>query len=123
MLDDRAQLRDETKQYVPRYLAVTKIMRNLPQLGFDPIHPDNAPGVLRLNAKPGTDLAGMARACRMDMDEFSAFNRHHKRPMTDTSRSTYIYVPAGREREARAFSGFAVCALRRVGAEHGGFKC
>ena len=26
MLDDKAQLRDETKQYVPRYLAVTKIM-------------------------------------------------------------------------------------------------
>ena len=110
MLDDKAQLRDETKQYVPRYLAVTKIMRNLPQLGFDPIHPDNAPGVLRLNAKPGTDLAGMARACHMDMDEFSAFNRHHKRPMTDTSRSTYIYVPAGREREARAFLASAQCA-------------
>lgn len=110
MLDDKAQLRDETKQYVPRYLAVTKIMRNLPQLGFDPIHPDNAPGVLRLNAKPGTDLAGMARACRMDMDEFSAFNRHHKRPMTDTSRSTYIYVPAGREREARAYLASPQCA-------------
>ena len=110
MLDDRAQLRDETKQYVPRYLAVTKIMRNLPQLGFDPIHPDSAPGVLRLNAKPGTDLAGMARACRMDMDEFSAFNRHHKRPMTDTSRGTYIYVPAGREREARTFLASSQCA-------------
>ena len=110
MLDDRAQLRDETKQYVPRYLAVTKIMRNLPQLGFDPIHPDNAPGVLRLSAKPGTDLAGMARACRMDMDEFSAFNRHHKRPMTDTSRSTYIYVPASREHEARAFLASSQCA-------------
>lgn len=110
MLDDKAQLRDETKQYVPRYLAVTKIMRNLPQLGFDPINPDNAPGVLRLNAKPGTDLAGMARACRMDMDEFSAFNRHHRRPMTDTSRSTYIYVPAGREREARAYLASPQCA-------------
>lgn len=110
MLDDKAQLRDETKQYVPRYLAVTKIMRNLPQLGFDPIHPENAPGALRLSAKPGTDLAAMARACRMDMDEFSAFNRHHKRPMTDTSRTTYIYVPAGREREARAFLASSQCA-------------
>ena len=110
MLDDKAQLRDETKQYVPRYLAVTKIMRNLPQLGFDPIHPDNAPGVLRLTAKPGTDLAGVARACRMDMDEFSAYNRHHKRPMTDTSRTTYIYVPASRERAAQAFLSSSQCA-------------
>lgn len=110
MLDDKAQLRDETKQYVPRYLAVTKIMRNLPELGFAPIHPDNAPGVLRMTARPGTDLASMARACRMDMDEFCAFNKHHKRPITDTSRNTYIYVLASREREARAFLASPQCA-------------
>ena len=110
MLDDRAQLRDETKQYVPRYLAVTKIMRNLPQLGFDPIHPDSAPGVLRLTAKPGTDLAAMARACRIDWDTFTALNRQHKRPITDTGRPTYIYVPANHEREARAHLASPVCA-------------
>ena len=110
MLDDRAQLRDETKQYVPRYLAVTKIMRNLPQLGFDPIHPDNAPGVLRLTAKPGTDLAAMARACHIDWDTFTALNRQHKRPITDTGRPTCIYVPASREREARAHLASPGCA-------------
>ena len=110
MLDDKAQLRDETKQYVPRYLAITKIMRNLPQLGFDPIHPDNAPGVLRLTARPGTDLAGMARACRMDWETFAAFNRQHKHPITDTGRPTYIYVPANREHEARAFLATPQCA-------------
>ena len=110
MLDDRAQLRDETKQYVPRYLAVTKIMRNLPQLGFDPIHPDSAPGVLRLTAKPGTDLAAMARACRIDGDTFAALNRQHKRPITDTGRPTYIYVPASREHEARAHLASSACA-------------
>ena len=110
MLDDRAQLRDETKQYVPRYLAVTKIMRNLPQLGFDPIHPDNAPGVLRLTAKPGTDLAATARACRMDWETFAALNRQHKRPITDTARPTYIYVPANREHEARAYLATSACA-------------
>lgn len=34
LLDDKARLREETKQYVPRFLAVTKIMRNLPQLAL-----------------------------------------------------------------------------------------
>ncbi|QCC84664.1 LysM peptidoglycan-binding domain-containing protein [Desulfovibrio desulfuricans] len=110
MLDDKAQLRDETKQYVPRYLAVTKIMRNLSQLGFDPIHPDSAPGVVRLTAKPGTDLAGMARACRMDWETFAAFNRQHKRPITDTGRPTYLYVPASREHDARAYLASPQCA-------------
>ena len=32
MLDDKAQLRDETKQYVPRFIAICKIMRNLDKL-------------------------------------------------------------------------------------------
>lgn len=109
MLDDKAQLREETKQYVPRFLAVSKIMRNLPQLGFDPIHPDSAPGVLRLTVRPGTDLRGMARACRIDWDEFAAFNRHHKRPVTDTSRSTFVYVPSSREHDARAFLASPQC--------------
>ena len=34
-LPEKTRLREETKQYVPRFLAVTKIMRNLPQLGFE----------------------------------------------------------------------------------------
>jgi len=109
MLDDKAQLREETKQYVPRYLAVTKIMRNLPQLGFDPIHPENAPGVVRLTARPGTDLKGMAKACRMDWGEFLAYNRQHKRPITDTGRITFVYVPSRHENEARAFLSSSRC--------------
>lgn len=109
MLDDKAQLREETKQYVPRYLAVTKIMRNLPQLGFDPIHPESAPGVVRLTARPGTDLKGLAKSCRMDWGEFLAYNRQHKRPITDTGRSTFVYVPSRHENEARAFLGSPHC--------------
>ena len=103
MLDEKARLREETKQYVPRFLAVSKIMRNLPQLGFEAIRPDEAQGVVRLNAKPGTDLQGLAHACRMDWAHFNNLNKHHKRLITHTNRQTYVYVPAGRDREAREF--------------------
>ncbi len=109
MLDDKAQLRDETKQYVPRFLAITKIMRNLPDLGFEPIRPENAPGVQRLTARPGTDLNGLAEACGMSWGEFTAYNRHHKRRITDTGRSTFVYVPAQKERQAQAFLGSPRC--------------
>ncbi|GFH63425.1 MAG: lytic transglycosylase [Candidatus Desulfovibrio kirbyi] len=102
-LDEKAQLRDETKQYVPRLLAVTKIMRNLPQLGFDPISPETAPGVLRFSARPGTDLKGLARQCGIDWDEFAALNPHHKRPITSTERSSHVYVPVCNERQATNF--------------------
>lgn len=103
VLDDKAQLREETKQYVPRFLAVAKIMRNLPQLGFEPIHPDNAPGVLRFTARPGTDLMAFSRACGLSWEEFSAYNQHHKRPVSSTERSCFVYVPARFERQATAF--------------------
>ncbi len=109
MLDDKAQLRDETKQYVPRFLAITKIMRNLPELGFESIRPENAPGVLRLTARPGTDLNGLADACGMSWGDFAAYNRHHKRRITDTGRSTFVYVPARNERQAQAFLGSSRC--------------
>ena len=109
MLDEKAQLRDETKQYVPRFLAITKIMRNLPDLGFEPIRPENAPGVLRLTARPGTDLNGLAESCNMSWGEFAAYNRHHKRRITDTGRSTFVYVPAQKERQAQAFLGSSRC--------------
>lgn len=109
MLDDKAQLREETKQYVPRFLAITKIMRNLPDLGFEPIRPENAPGVRRLTARPGTDLNGMAEACGMSWGEFAAYNRHHKHRITDTGRSTFVYVPAQKERQAQAFLGSSRC--------------
>ncbi len=102
-LDDKARLREETKQYVPRFLAVTKIMRNLPQLGFDSIEPDKAPGMLRFTARPGTDLMAFSSACRLGWEEFRVYNQHHKRPVTSTERATFVYVPARCEREATAF--------------------
>lgn len=103
MLDEKAQLRDETKQYVPRFIAITKIMRNLPQLGFEPIRPESAPLVLRFTARPGTDLMGLSRACGISWEDFVALNRHHRRPITSTERSTFVYVPQRVEHQATAF--------------------
>lgn len=103
LLDEKTRIRDETKQYVPRFMAVSKIMRNLPQLGFESIRPDDAQEVARLVVRPGTDLHGIAHACHLDWDHFTSMNKHHKRPITHTGRETYVYVPLGREREAREY--------------------
>ncbi len=122
LLDDKARLREETKQYVPRFLAVTKIMRNLPQLGFAPVTPENAPEVRRLTARPGTDLMALAAACRLDWEDFRTYNPHHKQPISDTGRNTFVYLPAQREREALAFlhspqgAPYAGWTVARVGS-------
>lgn len=102
-LDEKTQLREETKQYVPRFMAVTKIMRNLPKLGFEPIQPEKAPGVLRFTAQPGTDLTAFSRACNLSWEEFSSYNRHHKRRITSTDHTTFVYVPKRSQKQAQQY--------------------
>lgn len=92
-LDDQAQLRDETKKYVPRFMAVSKIMRNLPQLGFDPIDPDGRSDVLRFTVRPGTDLVAFSNACSLSWQEFNSYNKHHKRVISCTDKPSFVYVP------------------------------
>lgn len=94
LLDDKTQLREETKQYVPKFLAVTKIMRHLPELGFDAIDPENAESVQRLTVAPGTDLNALSKACALSWQEFALYNPHHKRTITCTDKRTFVYLPA-----------------------------
>lgn len=94
ILDEKAQLKDETKNYVPKFMAVSKIMRNLEDLGFEGIEPEKSTAILRFTAGPGTDLKDMSRACNMPWEEFIAYNRHHKRSITCTDKQTNVYVPA-----------------------------
>lgn len=103
LLDEKTQLREETKQYVPKFLAVTKIMRNLPDLGFEPINPENAQTVKRFTVQPGTDLTAMSKACALPWSEFSLYNQHHKRNITCTTRQTNVYVPSRVKELATAY--------------------
>ena len=102
-LDDKAQLRPETMQYVPRFVAISKIMRNLPQLGFTPVDQDKPAPVRRLTARPGTDLIALSRACGLSWESFQGYNLHHKRTISSTERSTFVYVPVQNEAQAQAF--------------------
>lgn len=102
-LDYQAQLREETRKYVPKFMAVSKIMRNLPELGFEPIKPDASPAVLRYAVQPGTDLRALSSACSLNWKEFQAYNRHHKRNISCTDRITFVYVPSCAKESASAF--------------------
>ena len=104
VLDEKRKLRPETMQYVPRFLAMCKIMRNAEALGFTAAEP--RPGDLvsaparELRARPGTDLAAFAGALGMSWAEFSAYNPAFKRYITPPDRHVSVYVPY--HAEARA---------------------
>lgn len=104
-LEESAQIKEETKNYVPRFMAVTKIMRNLPKLGFDAINPEKSQVINRYSASPGTDLKALSQACNLSWDEFSKYNAHHKRTITCTDRVTYVYLPSSVEKRAAQFFG------------------
>ena len=105
-LDDNLQLREETMLYVPRFLAISKIMRNADTLGLQPSAPDADHPVLvpvaELTAKPATDLVELSRRLNMSWKDFLAYNPHVLRSISPAGRSCSIYVPKNKESQARA---------------------
>lgn len=102
-LDNKAQLREETKQYVPRFLAICKIMRNLDKLGFTPMNLNSNEKIVRLEVRPGTDLMALSKAAGMDWTEFYSHNAAYKRYVSPTDRSTMVYIPQSRQQGAKAY--------------------
>ncbi len=98
LLDEKRQLKNETQEYVPRFLAMTKIMRHADKLGFSPAQPEPKDTILQpvepISAPPGTDLVALSQAIGMPWDTFSAHNSAFKRAVTPPDRYCNVYVPA-----------------------------
>lgn len=101
-LDAKMQLKEETQEYVPRFLAMCKIMRNAEALGFKPADPVNDPKaanipqllpVATLQARPGTDLAAFSRELGMEWRDFANYNPAFQRYITPPDRYVQVYVP------------------------------
>ena len=90
---DPNQLKEETKHYIPKFLAVLKIFRNLETLGFAPVKWDAGQTMEEVQVTPGTDLAAMAQACNMDWDEFHSYNAALRRQVSPPDREYVVYVP------------------------------
>ena len=99
------QLREETRLYVPRFLAIAKIMRDPETLGLkalpaDPDHPELLP-VVELKARPATDLVELARRLGMPWKEFLFYNPHFLRSISPVNRTASVYVPQNKADKAR----------------------
>jgi membrane-bound lytic murein transglycosylase D len=93
---EKDRLSDENKQYLPRFLAVCKIMRNLGRLGFAEPDPAGARQFIPVAVKSATDLLGLARALRMNWEDFSSYNPAYSRHVSPPGRSSTIYLPPDR---------------------------
>ncbi|MBF0480550.1 MAG: LysM peptidoglycan-binding domain-containing protein [Desulfovibrionaceae bacterium] len=100
---DPRQLKEETKHYIPKFLAVLKIFRNLDTLGFAPVKWDAGQTMEEVAVAPGTDLAAMAQACNMNWDEFHAHNAALRRQVSPADREYVVYVPKTKVELAQAY--------------------
>jgi len=87
-------LRQETKLYVPKFLALVKIARNLEKLGFEQLDLEKRSAApVHLQAKPGTDLLGLAKNMGMDWKSFRELNPVFRKQEAPPSRTVQVAVP------------------------------
>ncbi|MDR0826910.1 MAG: LysM peptidoglycan-binding domain-containing protein [Desulfovibrio sp.] len=121
-LEERARLKPETRDYVPRLLAVAKIMRNLKILGFAEPSPDMAWDLSPLSLPAGTNLAGLAQHLDIRWSDFSGMNPAFRRTVSPPAGTATAYVPADKLTAAvtwasgpgaRSFAGWQEYTVRK----------
>lgn len=93
----------ETRNYVPKFLAILKIVHNLEELGFEPISLNNAPHLKDLKLKAGTDLLALSRTCSLDWEEFKRLNPAFRRQVSPSDGEVVVRIPAKSYEVASAF--------------------
>jgi membrane-bound lytic murein transglycosylase D len=106
-------LKQETRHYVPKFLAVLKIFKNLGPLGFKPVDWSSGPVIEELPLKGGTDLAALAAACSMSWEEFHALNSGFRRQVSPPDRDSQVYVPVAKKELALAYLNNPSCVANR----------
>jgi membrane-bound lytic murein transglycosylase D len=96
-------LHRETRLYVPKLMAILKIVKNLEKLGFDPLDWDRGKNLERVQVKGGTDLLGLCTSMNMSWEEFRKLNPAFRRQVTPPYKETRVYVPRDRMDLARSF--------------------
>ncbi len=99
----KTRLKLETQQYVPRLLAVTKIMRNLEILGFTAPEESKALELLPVKVMPGTDLGTLANQSGLRWDEFKNQNPAYRRNISPPNSHSVAYVPRANHAKATAW--------------------
>lgn len=104
LCDASEDLKQETKLYVPKFLALVKVARNLEQLGFEPLDLERrGPAPVHLKAKPGTDLLALAGNLGMDWKSFRELNPSLRKQEAPPNRSVSVAVPGHLVAKAQDF--------------------
>ncbi|MFW6324077.1 MAG: LysM peptidoglycan-binding domain-containing protein [Desulfovibrionales bacterium] len=99
---NRGLLPLETRHYVPKFLAILKIIRNLETLGFETLQSNGAPAPEMIEVKPGTDLLALADACSINWKDFRHMNPAFRRMVSPPDQTARVYLPTEKVEVAKA---------------------
>ncbi|WP_419786556.1 LysM peptidoglycan-binding domain-containing protein [Pseudodesulfovibrio sp.] len=102
-LSRRARLRTETKHYVPKFIAISKIFQNLDTLGFEPVSWDMELDVVPVEVPGGTDLLALARSGGMTWNDFHDLNPAFRRQVSPPNMKATAYLPSGKADKMMAY--------------------
>lgn len=93
----------ETRHYVPKFIAVLKIIRNLEELGFETPDWSGGSEMAEVTVRPRTDLQELARAVGMPWTEFKAYNAAYADAGSHPNSPSSVYVPANMADAAKRY--------------------
>lgn len=102
-LEERRQLKNETQNYVPRFIAMAKIMRNLKLLGFREPSASEAYDLTPIEIPAGSNLSALAQNLGLTWDEFSGMNPAYRRTGSPPTMPTMAYLPANQIAQAQTW--------------------
>ncbi len=121
-LDSKARLKEETRQYVPKFIAVVRIMHNLERLGFNKLNFSKWEEPEHIIVEGGTDLRGLADAVGLRWDEFVEMNPAPQRQATAPNSRVTVHLPKIvtdravaylKTEKSRSFAGWAPYKVKK----------
>ncbi len=102
-LSRRIRLKKETKQYVPKFIAISKVFQNLDTLGFEPVSWEMEVEVVPVKVPGGTDLLALAREGGMTWNEFHKYNPAFRRQVSPPHMQATAYLPVAKADKMMAY--------------------
>ncbi len=87
------RLLGEQKQYLPKFIAICKIIRNLELLGFSPFDSSKMHNVVEVKVKPRVNLKAFACYFGVSWEDFFAHNAAYLKHTTPPGIHSVVYIP------------------------------
>ncbi|MDQ7032785.1 MAG: LysM peptidoglycan-binding domain-containing protein [Desulfonauticus sp.] len=96
-------LKRETRNYVPKFLAILKIVRNLKKLGFPEISWEQEVHLAKIKLYPRTDLLALTKYLGLTWRDFRKLNPFIRRMVSPPDTSIQVYLPPDKLQLAQTF--------------------